>query len=200
VGSLRAARRVALAGVATFVVLVAIEHPLRRDLPPDEHFVSEYAVGWTRPVQTAAFAAWTASMGGCAVLAARAGPPGRRVARAIAVAALAAATAGGALTVLFATQTVAGELPAGVARTAAGRLHDLGTLFILAGLVAAALATLRIVPQGRYRLTVAALGALLVSVVPVLVALRIDAPGVGQRAFIAIGCLWQWRFAAATRG
>jgi Protein of unknown function (DUF998) len=196
----RAARRVALAGVAAFVVLVAVEHPLRPDLPPGEHFVSEYAVGWTKPVQTVAFAAWAASMGACAVLAARARPPGRPVSRTVAVAALATAAAGGVLTVLFATQTVAGRLPAGVARTTAGRLHDFGTLLILAGLVAGALASLRLVRHRGYRVTVALLGVLLVAVVPLLVALRIDAPGLGQRAFILIGCAWQWRFASTARG
>jgi uncharacterized protein DUF998 len=195
-----AARRVALAGVAAFVVLVAAEHPLRPDLPPGQHFVSEYAGGWTKPVQTAAFAAWTASMAAGAVLAARVPPPGRRLARATAVAALATATAGGALTVLFATQTVAGELPRGVERTTAGRLHDLGTLLILAGLVVGALASLRLVRRTGYRWTVAALGVALLAVVPVLVALRIDQPGIGQRAFILIGCLWQWRFARASAG
>ncbi len=57
--------------------------------------------------------------------------PRRRVARAVAVGALGAATAGLLLAAAFATQTVAGELPAGVERTTAGRLHDFGTLLIL---------------------------------------------------------------------
>ena len=136
--------------------LVALEHLLRPDLPPGEHFVSEYANGWTRPVQTVAFLAWAAATGACAVLAARV--PRRKIARALTVLALGAATVGLVMTALWPTETVAGELPAGVERTLGGRLHDLGTLAILAGLLVAALASLRLVPSTRYRLTVLALG------------------------------------------
>ena len=138
-------------------------------------------------------------MAACALLAAHLPPPGRRLARALAIAALALAAAGAALTTLFATQTVAGELPREVARTTGGRLHDLGTLFILAGLLAGALASLRLVRRAAYRLQVAGLGLALLAVVPVLVWLGIDAPGVGQRLFILVGCAWQWRFATAAR-
>lgn len=187
-------RAVALGGVAAFVVLVAVQHPLRSDLPPLERFVSEYAVGWTAPLQAAAFLCWAASMAAAAVLAARARPAGRPVARGLTVLALAVATGGALLAALFPTQTVAGELPAGVVRTLGGRLHDLGTLFILAGLVVAALAALRLVRRRGYRIAVPLLGLGLLAIVPVLVALGIDAPGLGQRGFILVGCLWQWAF------
>jgi hypothetical protein len=190
-------RALALGGLAAFLALVAIQHLLRPDLPPAEHFVSEYARGSTRPLQVAAFLLWAASMLAGAWLAAHGGPPRRRVARAVAAGALVVAGGGALLAAVFASQTVAGELPPGVARTAAGRLHDLGTLLVLAGLVVAALASLRLVPRTGYRLTVAALGLLLLAVVPVLVALGLDAPGIGQRAFILVGCAWQWRFAAS---
>lgn len=189
-------RTVCLAGLAAFLVIVGVEHLLRPDLPPPDHFVSEYSRGSTKPLQVVAFAAWTASMAAAAALAARALPRGRPVSRTVAVLALGVATAGGALAAAFTSQTIAGQLPAGVQRTLGGRLHDLGTLFILAGLVVAALASLRLVRRTRYRLTVVGLGVALVAVVPVLVALRIDAPGIGQRAFILIGCAWLWRFAA----
>ena len=63
-----------------------LEHLLRQDLPPGEHFVSEYANGCTWPVQTVAFVAWAAATGACAVLAAR--TPRRKIARALTVLAL----------------------------------------------------------------------------------------------------------------
>ena len=68
--------------------------------------------------------------------------------------------AGLVMTALWPTETVAGELPEGAQRTLGGRLHDLGTLAILAGL---------------------------------LVALRLDAPGIGQRGFILVGLAWHGR-------
>jgi hypothetical protein len=49
----------------------------------------------------------------------------------------------------------------------------------------------------RFRLTVAALAVALLAVVPVLVTLGIDAPGIGQRGFILVGVAWQWTFARA---
>src|SRR4051794_23483746 len=186
-------RRLVGLGLAGFAGIVALEHLLRRDLPPADHFVSEYAGGWTHPLQAAAFVSWGVATAACAVLAARVNE--RRIARAIVVVALVAATAGLALTAVFSTQTVAGVLPAGVRRTTGGRLHDLGTLFILAGLLVAALASLRLIARTRYRLVVLVLGVVLVAIVPALVAAGIDAPGIGQRGFIAVGLAWQWAFA-----
>jgi len=189
--------RIVRLGLAAFVGLVALEHLLRPDLPPGEHFVSEYANGWTGPVQTVAFLAWAAATGACAVLAAR--TPRRKIARALTVLALGAATVGLVMTALWPTETVAGELPVGVQRTPGGRLHDLGTLAILAGLLVAALASLRLVPSTRYRLIVLALGVTLLAIVPVLIALRLDAPGIGQRGFILVGLAWQVAFASHER-
>ncbi len=92
-----------------------------------------------------------------------------------------------------------GELPAGVQRTTEGRLHDVGSLLVLAGLLVAAVASLRLVRSRRWRVTVAALALALLAIVPVLVALGIDAPGIGQRGFILVGCVLLWRFAADIR-
>ena len=182
-------------GLAAFVGLVALEHVLRPGLDPAERFVSEYARGWTQPIQIVAFFAWAVATAACAALAAR--PTSRRIARAITVAALVVAAAGLVVAATFATETVGGELPAGVERTLGGRLHDLGTLAILAGLLVAAVASLRLVPRRGYRLTVIGLAVALFAIVPVLVALGIDAPGIGQRGFILVGVAWQWTFARA---
>jgi hypothetical protein len=185
-------------GLAGFTGLVALEHLLRPDLPPAERFISEFGRGWTQPVHVAAFACWAVAGGGCAALAARAPRP--RTARVLAAGAFAVAAAGAALAAAFATQTVGGELPADVERTLPGRLHDAGTLLILGGLLVAALASLALIRTGRYRLTIAGLAAALVGIVPALVALRIDAPGIGQRGFVLIGCAFQWAFASQLPG
>ena len=185
-------------GLLGFIGLVALLHVLRPDLSPSDRFVSEYARGWSQPLQVLAFLSWAVATGACAVLAARA--PRRPIARALVVAALVVATAGLLLAAAFATQTVGGELPAGVERTLGGRLHDIGTLLILAGLLVAAIASLRLVTSWRYRLVVLALAVALFAIVPVLVALGLDAPGIGQRGFILVGCAWQWTFARARLG
>lgn len=188
--------RAVRAGLLLFVGLVALEHVLRPDLSPAERFVSEYARGWTQPIQVTAFVAWALATTACAVLAARI-PVHRPLARAVTLLGLVAATAGLLVAAAFPTETVGGELPAGVVRTTGGRLHDLGTLGVLAGLVLAAAASLRLVPRRGYRLAVLALAAALLAIVPLLVALGIDAPGIGQRGFILVGCAWQLTFARA---
>lgn len=187
---------VARGGLIVFVGLVAKQHVLRPGLSPADHFVSEYARGWTAPIQVVAFLAWAVATAACVLLAARM-PPDRPVARAVVVVALAAAAVGLVIAAAFPTETVGGELPEGVARTTGGRLHDLGTLAVLAGLLLAAVASLRLVPVARYRVVVAVLAAVLVAIAPVLVALGIEAPGIGQRGFILVGCAWQWAFAGA---
>src|SRR3954452_19236593 len=115
------AGRIVRWGLGAFVGIVALEHLLRRDLPPADHFVSEYAVGWTHPLQAVAFVAWAGATAGCTVLAARVNA--RRIARAVVGLGLAAASGGRCREAVFSTKTVAGELPAGVQRTTAGRLH-----------------------------------------------------------------------------
>jgi hypothetical protein len=190
--------RIVLCGLAAFVGLVALQHLLRTDLPATEHFVSEYARGWTWPLQTVAFLAWAAATGACAVLAAR--MPERPIARTLVALMLALAVVGLVMAAAWRTETVGGVLPPDVVRTLGGRLHDLGTLGILAGLLLAALTSLRLVRAARYRLVVVALGVTLVAIVPVLVVLRLDAPGIGQRGFILVALGWQWAFARAADG
>jgi hypothetical protein len=173
-----------IAGLAGFVGLVALLHVLRADdLPPADHFISEYARGDLGWVMAAAFGCWAVSL----ALLARGW---RGVVRwALAVAAVGALGAG-----LFTTQTVAGMTPPGVERTFEGRAHDRATLLIFGGLLVAAVGSA--VAVRRLRLPVALLALALLAVVPVLVALGLDAPGIGQRGFVLVGVAWQ---ALATR-
>jgi hypothetical protein len=90
-------------------------------------------------------------------------------------------------------------LPEGATKTTAGELHDLGATGIFFGLLLAALASVRLIAQRSYRLSVLALGVLLFVIPTALVVASYDAPGWGQRGFIAVGCLWQWRFIQTSR-
>ena len=187
-------------GLAAFIGLVAIQHPLRGDLPPGDHFVSEYAKGSTSALQVAAFVFWAIALAAGSLLVARAAGPARRIARAIAAFGLGLGAAGITVSAIFATQTVAGVLPEGVQRTTTGRLHDLGTLAVFAGLLLAAGASLRFAPRRGYRIALAALFAILMLTIPILVALGIDAPGIGQRVFILVGCGFEWVLAVELSG
>jgi peptidoglycan/LPS O-acetylase OafA/YrhL len=100
------------------------------------------------------------------------------------------AVVGTVMDAIWRTQTVGGELPPGVLRTTEGRLHDLGTLLILAGLVVSALASLWRLRTRRWRTTTALLALGFVLVPAVLVALGLDWPGIGQRGIILVGVLY----------
>jgi hypothetical protein len=127
---------VARAGVLGFVLLVALEHPLRPDLPATRHFVSEYASGSTDVIARAAFLVWGVGIAALAV--------GLWRARARITALLVGvAAAGTPLAAAFATVTVGGELPVGGTYTTGGRLHDLGASMLFFGLLLAAAASLR---------------------------------------------------------
>lgn len=175
----------ARAGLLLFVALVALEHPLRTDLPAPDHFISEYASGVTHPIAVVAFVAWGAAM------AAAAGLGWARGLRAV-PALLGVAATGTVVAAVFATQTVAGELPPGTMPTAAGRLHDLGTLAIFVGVLGAALWALRALRTRRYRLGLLGGAGALVAAPAVLVGAGLDWPGIGQRAIVlvGVGVLW----------
>jgi hypothetical protein len=194
------ARTLGLAGLAGFVGLVAAQHIWRADdLPPAEHFVSEYAVGDGGWVQVVAFLAWAGSLAATVAVARRAHAGGeRRIARSVVLAGVTAGAVGAVACAAFATETVGGELPAGVVKSTAGQLHDLGSAFIFFGLLIAGIASVRLVRRRSYRLSVLALAVLLFLIPGALIALGYDAPGWGQRGFIAVGCLWQWRFLQAS--
>lgn len=169
--------------MAGFVLLVALEHPLRPDLPATRHFVSEYASGSTDLIARAAFLLWGAGIAALAALLWRA--RARITAACTAVAAL-----GTPLAAAFATITVGGELPVGETYTTAGRLHDLGASMLFFGLLLAAASSLRRLARPRYRWSVGALAVCLLLAPAALVALGRDWPGIGQRAFILVGCAW----------
>ena len=174
-----------------FVVLVALEHPLRPDLPATRHFVSEYASGSTDAIARAAFLIWGVGIAALAV--------GLWRARARITALLVGVAAGGTpLAAAFATVTVGGELPVGGTYTTAGRLHDLGASMLFFGLLLAAVASLRPLRRRGYRWGVAGLAGCLLLAPAVLVALGRDWPGIGQRAFILVGCGWLLLAAAET--
>ncbi len=186
-------RTLALTGLGAFAGLVAIQHAFRADdLPPADHFISEYANGSGGWVQVVAFMAWAGSLAATTGLAARAGE--RRVAHGIVVAGVGAGMVGAVACAAFATETVGGELPAGAVKSTAGQLHDLGSAFLFFGLLVAAVASVRLIRRRGYRLTVLGLAVLLFLVPSLLIALEYDAPGWGQRGFIAVGCLWHLRF------
>lgn len=189
------ARTLALSGLGAFVGLVALQHLWRADdLPPADHLISEYANGAGGWVQVVAFLAWSVSLGATTVLARQAGAGDRRLARGVVVAGVAAGAVGAVACAAFATETVGGELPAGAIKSTAGQLHDLGSAFIFFGLLVAAVASVRVIRRRDYRYSVLGLALLLFLIPSVLVAAGYDAPGWGQRGFIAVGCLWQLRF------
>jgi hypothetical protein len=162
---------------------------------PARHMVSELVHGRAGWVMTLGFACWAAALTvGVVALGLRAardrlGLGATGIAVLLAVAALGVVT----LTV-FPTQTIAGELPAGVARTTTGRLHDLGSAVVMASLTAA-VATSAVAwwRRGRREATVAL--ALLTVAVGVTVAGLAIGPSVGglrQRALLLAAIAWQW--------
>ncbi len=190
-------RLAGLAGLATFVALVVLQHATRADdLPPADHFVSEYAVGAGGWVQVVAFLAWAGSLAATVALVLRTGR--RKWARWIVVAGLAAGVLGAVAAAFFATETVGGVLPPGRVKSTAGELHDLGSAGLFFGLLVAAVASVRLVERRRYRLELLGLVVLLFLIPSALIVAEYNAPGWGQRGFIAVGCLWQWRLLASS--
>ncbi len=186
----------ALAGLGAFMALVVLQHATRADdLPPADHFISEYAVGPGGWVQVIAFLAWAVSLAATVALVLRTGR--RPLVRWIVVAGVAAGVIGAVAAALFATETVGGQLPPGRVKSTGGRLHDLGSGFLFFGLLVAAIASVRLIERRRYRLEVLGLAALLFLIPAALIAAEYAAPGWGQRGFIAVGCLWQWRLLAS---
>lgn len=103
---------------------------------------------------------------------------------------LAIAAAGIVVTAAFPTQTSAGVLPAGVVRSAGGRLHDLGSGVAILALAAAMPAGAGLVPSRRFRGLTAALAAPPVLAGVVLLAVGNPVDGVRQRIMVAAALVW----------
>lgn len=172
---------IALAALALFGGIVALQHALHANLGPDTHTVSEYAnvsPGWLMKL---GFAAWAAAFGFSALIAAgfarRAG--------------FALAAVGAMLLAAFDTQAVAGSLPSDAERTLAGRLHDCGGELVIAGLAISAGSVLlsRAAPR-RLRVATVLLAPVPMAAALVLWALGDPAPGLRQRLLIASAVAW----------
>lgn len=190
----RAGLRVSRAGIAVFVAALALEHVLTPELGVERDRISEYAVrgfGW---LMVGGFVAWAVALAATAWLAGLAlrGPRG------LALSGLLAAAASGMLiTAVFATQAVHGEVPAGVPRTTAGQLHDLGSGVVLIALLAAVLLSLYAVAGASVAAAIA-IAITLTAVGPIGLPLTgLDAPALAQRMMVAGACIWQWTVAAA---
>jgi hypothetical protein len=187
----------ATGALTAFIGAVAVHHVINADLEPVDHVVSEYANAKAGATMTAGFLAWALSLAAMSWIALRdrhTPPAGRWALSAF----LALAALGAVLTAAFPTQAVAAVVPAGTPRTAAGRLHDLGSATATLAIVGAATVALRAVTCPAWIRPVTAallLGAVACSVV--LLALDDPVPGVRQRSLLAAGCAWQGALLAA---
>jgi hypothetical protein len=167
--------------LALFVACTVVAQLANTGVGPARHMLSELAHGRAGWVMTVGFACWAAALVlGAIVLAGR---EARGVAALMAIAAV-----GVVVLAVFPTQTVAGELPSGVARTTAGRLHDIGS-----GVVTIALLTAAITTAVRRRSVVLAalVGAAVIATV-VGLAIGPSVGGVRQRVLLLAAVSWQW--------
>jgi hypothetical protein len=193
--SANSVRTIAAVGLAAFLLVVVVEHFVRPTLDPARHQISEYVHGSTGWLMTLGFLSWSLSLAATAVLVGRlnGGRPMRI--------ALIVAAAGMLVTACFATQTVAGRLPAGMSLDTSGRLHDIGSGATAVALLVAAVLGLRMRCLQRLRAFTIAILVAAVSADVVLLAVGSDVGGVRQRALVAAGCAWQMALIfAAERG
>jgi Protein of unknown function (DUF998) len=186
-------RACAALGLLGFLAAVMAEHAIDSSLDPASHQVSEYVHGPAGALMTAGFVAWAISLAASSVLAALR-PDARWVGGALALAAI-----GMLVTAGFATQTVAGRLPAGVSLTLSGRLHDIGSGATTAALFAAALLSLLAIRERQFRRRTSALLVFAVSCDVTLLAVGSEVGGVRERLLILAGCVWQPMFLSAER-
>ncbi len=190
----RVASTIARALVVAFVactVVAQIAEPAREPL---RHQISELAQGRAGWVMDVGFACWTLALLTAAIIVTiapgyRVGPTNRSIGALLVLAAL------GVLTLtLYKTQTVAGVLPPGTARTTTGRVHDLAGEVTTIALVIAALVGVTTAWRGDPRFaqtTLLILGLALLATVAGLVV----GPSVGglrQRVVVLCGLAWLW--------
>jgi hypothetical protein len=170
-----------MAALLAFLAAVTAQHVLRPDFDPLRHQVSEYAHGRYGWLMTAGFCSWAVSVAATA----RASGTAVRWMLAIAAASI-------LVVATFETQTIAGELPPGTARSSEGRLHDAGaalaTLALLMGAVTSAVQA-RTTP--RYRWCAVLLVGAALTANSVLLVVGDGVGGLRQRVVLAIGCVWQ---------
>lgn len=179
-------------GVAAFLAALALEHVLAPDLGVEHDRISEYAVRGVGWLMVSGFVAWAAALAATALLAGGALRGARR--RALG-GLLALAASGMVITSAFATQAVHSEVPAGVARTTEGVMHDLGSGAVLVALLFAALLSLAAVPGARVAAAVALAVACVASFGLPLAGM--DAPALAQRMMVVATCAWHWTLAGA---
>lgn len=176
----------AFGGLLAFAFMVGLEHILEPSLDPLRHQASEYANSPGGALMVLGFGLWAISLSATALLVER------RCGDRLLSLALALAALGIAIAAVFATETVAGELPPGAELTTNGKLHDLGSgLATLALIGGACIVGLR--ARTPPPLRKATLGLLLAGLVLSL-ALLLIGPSVGglrQRLLLLAGCAWQ---------
>lgn len=182
-------RRVALIGLATFATVISAEHGVHPELNPLTHQISEYATAPDGVLATAGFAAWSLSLAATAHVAWR-----TTSSMALAIP-WALAASGMTIAALFATQTVAGVVPAGGHITLVGRLHDAGsgitTLAILCAMLVSA-SSRRL--DRRLRLLASGLAVSALVINGALLAVGSEVGGLRQRLLVVIACVWQAAF------
>jgi hypothetical protein len=183
---------VALAVIALCVAALVALHVVEPGLDPRDHTVSEYANTSTGWLGTTALAAWSVALfaASWAVGGSSSARWSSRIAQRAVVSLLAFAALGLATAACFHTQAVAGRVPAGVARTNAGILHDAGAGgATVAIFVAATLSGVIARDRGVVRVS----RGVVVSAVVVQVALLSAGPslsGIRQRLLIALALGW----------
>lgn len=178
--------RLVLLALGLFVTVLAVQHLIEPGLSSTQNMISEYANTGSGVVMEIAFAAWGVSWVLLALIFVR-----RRWW--VTAAAAVVAAAGATLITAFSTQAVAGHVPAGVARTVAGRLHDLGGELLLGGALLAAATTMVACLCGGTPLRGGGTALLVAALIVVggLLALGDPAPGLRHRVLVAAAVGWQ---------
>lgn len=174
------AQKLALLGLLIFAGCLLLEHLIESSLDPAHHQISEYANASSGEVMIAGFAAWSTSLFSTAMVV----QP--RLLRGL----LLGASLGIALTAIFATEAVAGRIPAGETLTTTGRLHDLGSgVAGIALLMAVSINAIRDSRRLRFGSVILLSVALVASVV--LLVIGDEVAGLRQRVLVCCALLWQ---------
>ncbi|HET6509754.1 MAG TPA: DUF998 domain-containing protein [Baekduia sp.] len=184
-----------------FVACVAVAQIAEPERGPLRHQLSELVHGNAGWVMDVGLACWAIALGLAATtVLAHPARSDRAIAPGVAVL-VGVAAIGVVVLALFPTQTVAGELPRGVARTTSGRLHDLGSGLVTAALAAAAIASGTAARRAdrRFAMWVAVLlgVAALATVIGLLIGPSVG--GVRQRAVVACALAWLWLLVGGVR-